>query len=131
MLAIRVAFYGPRSYFFTMHEMSIAVNILDIVKSELAKNDAGELKSIKLKIGAMTAVEPESLSFCFSAITEGTDMAGVKLDIEEIAVRGRCNNCFTEFELDRYFSTPCPGCGGSSSELVSGRELDIVSMEVA
>ena len=114
-----------------MHEMSIAVNILDIVKLELAKNEAGELKSIKLKIGAMTAVEPESLSFCFDAITEGTDMAGAKLEIEEIPVRGRCRNCSAEFELDRYFSTPCPACGEASSELISGRELDIVSMEVA
>ena len=114
-----------------MHEMSIAVNILDIVKLELAKNDATGLKSIKLKIGAMTAVEPESLSFCFDAITEGTNLAGARLDIEEIPVRGRCKNCFTEFELDRYFTTPCPGCGEASSELISGRELDIVSMEVA
>lgn len=111
--------------------MSIAVNIMDIVKLELAKSEARELKSIKLKIGDMTAVEPESLSFCFSAITEGTDMEGVKLDIEAIAIRGRCKNCATEFELDRYFSTPCPACGEASSELISGRELDIVSMEVA
>lgn len=114
-----------------MHEMSIAVNILDIVKLELDKNEASKLKSIKLKIGAMAAVEPESLSFCFHAITEGTDMAGAKLDIEEIPIRGKCKNCATEFELDLYFSTPCPRCGEASSELISGRELDIVSMEVA
>ena len=114
-----------------MHEMSIAVNIVDIVKLELAKNEASQLKSIKLKIGKMSAVEPESLSFCFGAITEGTDMEGARLDIEEVPIRGRCRNCSAEFELDRYFSTPCPGCGGASSELISGKELDIVSMEVA
>ena len=113
-----------------MHEMSIAVNILDIVNLELAKNNASRLKSIKLKIGAMAAVEPESLIFCFDAITDGTNIAGVKLNIEEIPVRGRCKSCLREFELDRYFSTPCPDCGKASSELISGRELDIISMEV-
>ena len=113
-----------------MHEMAIAVNILDIVKKEMALNEAHRLKCVRLRVGAMSSVEPESLAFCFGAITDGTALEGAMLDIEEVPLKGRCSACSLEFDLDLYFSTPCPKCGGIRSELVSGRELDIVSMEV-
>ena len=113
-----------------MHEMSIAVSIMEIVEKEMEQHRSSCLKRIRLKIGDMTAVEPESLRFCFSAITEGTKMEGTVLDIEESPLTGRCSACREEFKLDRYFLTACPRCGEKAKELVSGRELDIVSMEV-
>ena len=113
-----------------MHEMSIAVNIIDILKGEMEKHDACRLKGIKLKIGELTAIEPESLRFCFEALIEGTNMEGAALTIEEISLKGKCSTCHATFKLDRYFTTLCPRCGGKPGNLISGRELDIESMEI-
>ena len=113
-----------------MHEMSITMDIVEIVKCEMARNGVAKLKSLKLKLGEMTAVEPESLRFCFEAAIGETPLEGAKLEIEEAPLSGRCKCCGEEYILERYFSTPCPGCGGSESEMISGRELEIISMEV-
>jgi len=113
-----------------MHEMSIAVTMMEIIKKEMERHDAGRLKGVKLRIGELTAVEPESLRFCFDALTEGTTMEGATLSIEEVNLAANCPACNKRFKLDRYFATPCPACGGKANELISGRELDIVSMEI-
>lgn len=113
-----------------MHEMSIAVNIIEKVKLEMEEHGAHKLKNLSLKIGEMTAVEPESLRFCFNAMTEGTMMEGATLHIEEIPLKGRCKACQNEFSLEQYFITACPDCGEKKSDLISGKELDLTSMEV-
>ncbi len=113
-----------------MHEMSITINILEIVRDQMRQNEAERLKKLKLRIGEMTAVEPDSLRFCFEACIKGTPLEGAELDIEEVFLTGRCNACDTVFRLEHYFISQCPGCGGTAEEIVSGRELDIVSMEV-
>jgi len=112
-----------------MHEMSIALNITGIVNREMKKHDCRKLKSLSVRIGKLTALEPDALRFCFSAITDGTGLEGAELHIEEIPVRGKCEKCFSEFELDLYFLTRCPQCGGKASGIISGKELDVVSME--
>lgn len=113
-----------------MHEMSITISILETVRGQMAKSGVERLKSVKLRIGEMTAVEPESLRFCFKACTDGSPWEGAVLDIETVALTGRCSGCNVVFVLEHYFSSVCPHCGGTAADLISGRELDIVSMEV-
>ena len=113
-----------------MHEMSITVSILETVRDQMSKNGVERLKSIKLRVGEMTAVEPDSLRFCFKACTDGSPLEGAVLEIETMALTGMCSGCNKVFGLEYYFSSVCPHCGGTAADLVSGRELDIVSMEV-
>ena len=71
-----------------MHEMSIAQSLLDIIREEMAKHDARVLKSIRLHIGQLSAIVPDSLSFCFEVMTSGTELEGAKLIMEVIPLRG-------------------------------------------
>lgn len=113
-----------------MHEMSITASILEIVRDQMVKNGVEKLKNIKLRIGELTAIEPGSLRFCFEACTYGSPLEGTVLEIETVPLTGRCSGCNKVFNLEHYFSSVCPHCGGTASGLISGRELDIVSMEV-
>jgi len=113
-----------------MHEMSITVNVIRIVTEQMEKNGATKLNSLKVKVGQMTAVEPDSLRFCFEACIKGTPLEGAFLDIEEVPITGRCNTCNRDFKMENYYVSTCPDCGGTAADIVSGRELDIVSMEV-
>ncbi len=112
-----------------MHEMSIAQSIIEILREEMRKCDAEALKSIRLKIGRMSAVVPDSLSFCFELITEGTDMEGAELIMDIIPLTGLCDSCGTEFEIEDY-AFECPACGSKKIDTIAGRELSIVEIEV-
>ncbi|RLC25960.1 MAG: hydrogenase maturation nickel metallochaperone HypA [Deltaproteobacteria bacterium] len=112
-----------------MHEMSIAQSLIDIIREEMARHNACRLRSVRLRIGRLSAIVPESLSFCFEIITTGTDLEGAKLLMDLVPLRGRCRQCGREFEIEEY-AFECPLCGGPDIETTAGRELSIVDMEV-
>ncbi|MCC6347051.1 MAG: hydrogenase maturation nickel metallochaperone HypA [Nitrospirales bacterium] len=112
-----------------MHELSIARSMLDIVREQMARHGAEKLRSLKIRVGEMTAVEPQALLFCFEACTKDTPLEGAALDIEVVPLAGRCEECGTEMRIEGY-SAQCPACRSASVEHISGHELAIVSMEV-
>lgn len=112
-----------------MHEMSIAQSLLDIVKEEMHKHNAKKLKSVRLDIGQLSAIVPESLSFCFEVMTSGTEFEGAELIMEIIPLRGTCRDCNAEFEIKDY-AFQCPFCSSPNIDTIAGQELSIVEMEV-
>ncbi len=112
-----------------MHEMSIAQSLIDIIREEMGKHQARVLSSVRLHIGQLSAIVPESLSFCFEVMTSGTDLAGARLIMEVIPLRAVCRDCTREFEVQDYVFE-CPGCRGTNIETIAGQDLSIVEMEV-
>ena len=112
-----------------MHEMTIAQNLIEIIKDEMIRHDARALKSVRLRIGKLSAISPESLSFCFEVMTSGTEMDGAELIIDIITLKGMCRVCEKTFEIQDY-AFECPHCGSSNIETVAGQDLSIVEMEV-
>ena len=113
-----------------MHEMGIALQIIEITTASLPA-DLGEARvaAVNLKVGKMAAVIPDSLRFCFDAAIKDTPLAGAKLAIEVIPVVARCKDCNTRWTIDEPVFV-CQTCESGSLEIISGRELDIESIEV-
>ncbi len=112
-----------------MHELSIAGNIADMVRREMSDRRLPRVEAITLRIGRMTDVNPDALTFGFEVITRDTELAGTKLIITEIPIAAKCSLCEREFDVPE-FSFICPNCGSNSVELIRGMELDIASLEV-
>jgi len=112
-----------------MHEMSIAQSLIDIIREEMLKNNAKVLRAVRLNVGQMTAVVPDSLSFCFEVATSGTDMEGARLIMDVIPLRGRCHECKDEFEIKDY-AFVCPSCDSTKIDTIGGQDLSIVDMMV-
>ncbi|RJR35106.1 MAG: hydrogenase maturation nickel metallochaperone HypA [Desulfobacteraceae bacterium] len=112
-----------------MHEMSIAQSLFDIIREEMTRHNAHTLSVVRLRVGEMSAIVPDSLSFCFEVITAGTGMEGARLDIEIVPVEGTCRACGKRFKIEDYRFL-CPSCGGTGIDAVSGQELSIVEIEV-
>ncbi len=111
-----------------MHEMSIAQSALDIILQESQNHKVNRVISVALKVGELSAVETESLRFCFELLTKGTLAEGARLDIERVEVTCRCQDCGSNFTVqDLMFS--CPSCKSNRVEMLSGRELSIESFE--
>ena len=87
------------------------------------------VERVNLKVGKLAAVVPESLRFCFEIVAQDTCLAGAELVIEEIPVVARCNQCAAEWTIDEPVFT-CQKCNSGDLELLSGRELDIHSIEI-
>lgn len=66
-----------------MHELSIAKNLLDILKEQADIHNIKKAAKVKLKVGQFTAVEPSSLRFCFQILSEKTVFEGAVLEIDE------------------------------------------------
>ena len=112
-----------------MHELSLMESTLAIVFEEARRSQADKVASLRMKIGALSGVVPESLLFAFEALTEGTMAEGARLQIDRIPVACYCETCKSEFEPALY-SFKCPSCGNPSVEIRRGREIEIVSIEV-
>ena len=114
-----------------MHEMGIALQIVEIASASLPDDLGGaRIAVVNLKIGKLAAVVPESLRFCFDVAIKDTPLEGAKLAIEEIPVVARCNDCDAQWTIDEPVFV-CKTCESGSLEILSGRELNIESLEVA
>lgn len=112
-----------------MHELSIAQNILDIVHQSVERRELEDVRFIRLRLGALSGVVGDSLEFCFTAITAETPLARARLVFEHIPFRVRCSPCAREFDNELGYVV-CPACGGSDTQVLSGRELQVVEIEL-
>jgi hydrogenase nickel incorporation protein HypA/HybF len=113
-----------------MHEMGIAMQIVEIAVASIpADLKNAQVKRVNLKIGKLAAVVPESLQFCFQIAIKDTPLRGADLFVEEIPLRVRCTDCNFEWTIHEPVFV-CRKCNSGSIEMLSGRELDITSIEV-
>ena len=113
-----------------MHEMGIALQIVDIATASIPADLAGAaVTRVNLKVGKLSAVIAENLRFCFDVVVHDTPLEGAQLYIEEIPVTARCKNCGHEWTLTEP-AFACPACEGGAIKVLSGRELDIESIEI-
>ncbi len=112
-----------------MHELSIAQNIIEIVRQSVPQDELKEVTSIKLRIGEISGVVVDSLEFGFQAIISDTELEGTRLDIEKVPFVFKCNNCGTESTNDMGI-TVCPKCNSTDTKIISGLELNIIEVEL-
>jgi hydrogenase nickel incorporation protein HypA/HybF len=113
-----------------MHELGIAQNILEIVQQSVPGNQAKWIREIRIKVGQLSGIVPDSLDFCFTAIVHGTDMQQAKLAIEQVPTLSRCKDCSHRFEIQDWIFS-CPACRSANLELISGKELEILDIQLA
>jgi hydrogenase nickel incorporation protein HypA/HybF len=114
-----------------MHEVSIALSLIDVVSDECRKGGYSRVELIHVRIGRASGVMPDALIFAFDAIKGDSVAGGASLGIEEVPVGGLCADCNGSFTVEEEYVLSCPLCGGSSFRITAGREMDIVDMEVS
>ena len=113
-----------------MHEISLAVAILDIVEEYAAKANFQKVNSIRLSFGRLTCIERKTLEFAFNVQSGGTRAEGAKLKFEILPISVHCVSCGADSEMES-FPDSCPKCGAEELIITGGREdLKIIDMEV-
>ena len=66
-----------------MHELSIALNIVEIAQQEMLRHGGERVRAVHLQVGPLAGVAKEALLFSFGLVCEGTPVEGSSLIIEE------------------------------------------------
>jgi hydrogenase nickel incorporation protein HypA/HybF len=114
-----------------MHELSIALSMIEMASEEAERRAGAQVKALHLKLGPLSGVVKEALLFSYEVACSGTRLEGSRLIIEDVPVVVYCQRCRSEQEVESIQRFCCPACGTLTSEVVRGRELEFVAMEIA
>ena len=114
-----------------MHEMGIALQIVEVAQSSIPEEmKQSRVEKINLKIGRLAAVVPESLNLCMEVVTKDTPLEGAAIHIEEVPVIAKCRKCNHQWEVASAVYI-CPECKSIELDIISGNELNVVSIDIA
>ncbi len=114
-----------------MHEVSIALGMVDELMKIARQNNAKKITNVKLKIGRMSGIVTDSLIFAFDAIKpEYPMLSESEIIIEEVPLVYKCNECHISFNTDDIYFPACANCKSYNLKLVSGEEQHIENVEL-
>lgn len=106
-----------------MHELSIMQGVLDIVRDSAVQNGISRINKLKLVIGSLTMIMPDSLRFAFEVLSQDEMFREANMQIEEVPAFIRCHACNSETAQEDAYCFVCSGCGSNQVEVVKGREM--------
>lgn len=112
-----------------MHEVAIAQQMLEAVREAAGRHGDVRVRVVRLRLGALTCVDPETLSFAFEVACRGTVAEGCRLEVEPVPLRVRCRGCGAEGERSGPVD-PCGACGAVGGEVLAGREIRLTTLDV-
>ena len=112
-----------------MHELALARSLIDLVDDYAASNGARTVKRINVRLGQMSAMT-RALFFCFNSAARGTSCEGAILNIDEVLLTVRCRHCDDIKSPSGRYNFRCPDCGMPTPEVITGREMQLTSIEL-
>jgi hydrogenase nickel incorporation protein HypA/HybF len=112
-----------------MHELSIAISIVELAEEE-AERRGVQVNAVHLKLGALSGVVKDALLSCYEMACEGTALQGSRLLVEHVPVVIFCPRCRAQRPLRSMQLFCCSECGTPCSEIVQGKELEVVALEI-
>ena len=113
-----------------MHELSIAISMIDQIMEESDNRGGLAVEVVHLKLGIFSGIDKEALLFAYELACEGSPLAGSKLVIETIPLVIYCDTCQKDRTPPSVYQLSCPECGNPGQKIVTGREIEVASLEV-
>ena len=113
-----------------MHELSIALSIVELAEEESERRGGVRVNAVHLKLGRLSGVVKAALESAFSMAREGTILEETVLVVEEIPIVAYCPACLAERAVASMQHFACSVCETPLSEIVHGRELEVVALEI-
>jgi hydrogenase nickel incorporation protein HypA/HybF len=113
-----------------MHELSIAMSIVEMAEEESARRDHAKIHAIHLRLGLLSGVVKEALLSSYEMACASTCLEGSQLIIEEVTVEVFCPACKARVRVPSIQWMACPQCGTPTPDIVQGKELEVIAMEI-
>ncbi len=112
-----------------MHEMSIAMGIIDIAEKQLTQSGGQKVSEIEIEIGDLSGVEYHTLVKALEIAVKRTILEKAKLRMKRITAQALCSECGRTFN-PKSLLEGCPHCNSYFYQLESGKELRVKSLLV-
>ena len=113
-----------------MHELSIAMSIVELAEEESERRGGLQITAVHLRLGLLAGVVKDALLSSYEMACVDTPLAGSQLIVEEVPGVVYCPACAGRRPVHSSKWFCCSECGALASEIVQGKELEIVSLEV-
>lgn len=110
-----------------MHELSLCRAIAGVVRPHA---EGRRVDVVRVQVGALRQVVPESLTFCWGLVREHEAMPDAELELEFVAAQVQCRGCGRQSEIASRFSVACPMCGSADVVVTRGEEFMVTSVDV-
>ncbi|BBX74300.1 hydrogenase maturation nickel metallochaperone HypA [Mycobacterium shinjukuense] len=111
-----------------MHELSLCEAIAGVVKTHA---DGRHVDVVRVRVGALRQVVPESLAFCWTLVRDWQDMPDAELELECVEAEARCRACGYRSEITSAWPIRCPDCASADVDVLRGNEFLVTSLDVS
>jgi hydrogenase nickel incorporation protein HypA/HybF len=107
-------------------------NILEVALEYGEQAGAETITRINLNVGAFTEFVPRWAQLYFNMIAQSTIAEKAEIHIDTVPAIIKCRSCGSETQIDlKHLLTKCSNCQSAQIDLISGRQLQIDSIEIA
>lgn len=89
-----------------------------------------QIDAVVIEIGALSGVDKAALTFAWDLAAAGTPAAGSRLEFRDVPLKVKCSSCGIERLPEQLWQLACPACPTAQPDILTGRELNIVALEV-
>jgi len=111
-----------------VHELSLCQAIAGVVRPYV---DGRHVDIVRVKIGALRQVVPESLTFCWTLVRDHEDMPDAELELEFVTAEVQCRGCGQRSTITSQWSLLCGYCESADVEVLRGNEFLVTSLDVS
>lgn len=111
-----------------MHELSLCEAIAGVVRPYA---EGRHVDVVRVRIGALRQVVPESLSFCWTLVRDYEDMPDAELELELVTAEVSCRCCGRQSTITSQWSLLCGHCGSADVQVLRGDEFLVTSLDVS
>ena len=112
-----------------IHELSVCDGIFEVLEAQATARHFKNVKTVRLELGELAGIEPDTLRFCFDVVREGSLADEAQLEIIEVPGEVRCSSCGNSISAYHGFAA-CPKCGSRQLSITGGKHLRIKELEV-
>ncbi|GAB2894298.1 hydrogenase maturation nickel metallochaperone HypA [Uliginosibacterium flavum] len=112
-----------------MHELTLAERAIGIVEAAARKAEARRVTRIRLSIGALAHVDPDTMQYCCEVVSRDTLAAGAQIEVVRAPGLAWCATCSAEVAL-KQIGEPCPQCGGYQLNITDGDQMQVVDISI-
>ena len=110
-----------------MHEMSLAINIIDIACSQVQEVGGQAVTEIELQIGPFAGVMQDSLSFCLEVTAKETIAENCQIIFLDPTAANKCPGCRKLYSRGDFWGI-CPHCREPAPRFPKDQELQVIAV---
>lgn len=114
---------------FTMHELSLAMSVREIVEDAAEKNGSKKVNEVNIIVGEFSSVSVDALEFAMEVAKKGSVLENSKINIKSAKTILTCSQCNSETTMEDYIFK-CSACGSTSVRIISGDRMYVESIDI-